>query len=290
MKIYIPFFYLEKIKRPDKKYFLYSVIGEDYLIFLLAFPFITNHFLYNALGIFFLQVSFWCIYEIGYVENDIIGEKFEDKAVLSYNYNSYSYSFHLWQPWIWAAVLSSLGIVFLNRSTLFFSGEFNYVLTTNSEQLFKVFHSLLYWLAFLVVLRFSFHIYNHINKRSRVWFYLLLQTCRYCGFLVLFTTNTIGLVLLVSKVLTRSIQYVLYRYIGGGNNDWPIYFPRYFFYLLIYLMILGSIAANDRDISLIFNYHVLCIIIFCLVRGCKSFQKVFFQFEHVSKDSSNKVI
>ena len=290
MKVYIPFLYSEKVKRPDKNYFLLSIIGEDFLILVLSFAFISSRPLLNALALFLLQASFWCIYEIGYIENDIIGEKFEDKAVLSYNYNSYEYSFQLWQPWAWALILSVLGIVFLNQSVFSSGTELNSLLVNDNGELLRIFHSLLRWLGFLLVLRFLFHIYNQINKQSRVWFYLLLQTCRYCGYLVLLTTNTIGLVLLVSKIITRSIQYVLYRYMGGKKRDWPMYFPRYFFYLLIYLLILCAIAANNRDISLVFNYQVLAIVAFCLVRGSKHFQKVFFQFVHVSKDSSNKVV
>ncbi|MEL6494771.1 MAG: hypothetical protein AAFQ41_06565 [Cyanobacteria bacterium J06623_7] len=266
-------------------------MGEDFIILLLSFTFISNHPLPNALGLFLLQIAFWCVYEIGYIENDIIGEKFEDKAVLSYNYNSYEYSFQLWQPWLWAVVLSVLGIAFLNYDALGVGGKLNLALFPADDRgLFNVSHSLMLWFGFLLALRFLFHIYNHINKQSRVWFYLLLQACRYCGYLTILTTNTVGLVLLVSKILTRSIQYVLYRYMGGKDSDWPMYFPRYFFYLLIYLLILGAIAANNRDLTLVFNYQVLSIIIFCLVRGCKHFQKVFMQFVHVSKDSSNRVV
>ncbi|MEL6927880.1 MAG: hypothetical protein AAFO95_04510 [Cyanobacteria bacterium J06600_6] len=270
-------------------------MGEDFLVLLLAFTFLSSHLLQNAIGLFLLQISFWCIYEIGYIENDIIGEKFEDKAVLSYNYNSYHYSFQLWQPWVWAAILSALGIAILSQdlaieganisSELFNQYDFQY-----SFQMFQISRGLIYWFSFLLALRFLFHIYNHINKQSRVWFYLLLQSCRYCGYLVLLTTNTVGLVLLVSKVIIRSVQYVLYRYMGGKGSDWPMSFPRYFFYLLIYLFILGAIALNERNIALVFNYQVLAIIGFCLIRGAKHFQKVFFQLNHVRKDSSNRVI
>ena len=290
MKIYIPLLYSEKVKRPDKKYFLLTVLGEDFIILLLAFTFISSRPLFSAIGIFLLQIAFWCVYEIGYIENDIIGDKFEDKAVLSYNYSSYEYSFRLWQPWVWALVLSILGIAFLKQDILIAESKTASTLFTNyNEQILYLSRNLTYWIAFLLSLRFLFHIYNHINKQSRVWFYLLLQACRYCGYLILLTTNTIGLILLVSKILTRSIQYVLYRYMGGKNSDWPMSFPRYFFYLLIYLLILGAIATNERNISLMFNYQVLAIIAFCLIRGCKHFQKVLFQFVHVSKDGSNRV-
>ena len=268
-----------------------SILGEDFLILLLAFTFVSSHPWSNALGLFLLQISFWCVYEIGYVENDIIGEKFEEKAVLSYNYNSYEYSFQLWQPWVWSIALGIFGIIILKQEIAIEAINFGASLFSSQHQeLWQTSKSLLYWTIFLLALRFLFHIYNHINKQSRVWFYLLLQTCRYCGYLVLITTNTVGLILLVSKVLTRSIQYILYRYMGGKDSDWPKFFPRYFFCLLIYILILGIVAANERNISLMFNYQVLSIIVFCLVRGCKHFQKVFSQFVHVGKDSSNRVV
>ena len=291
MNIYIPFFYSEKIKRPDQNFFLLSVLGEDFLILLLAFSFVSSHPWTNALGLFLLQVSFWCIYEIGYIENDILGEKFEDKAVLSYNYNSYKYSFQLWQPWIWAVVFSILGIAVLYQEIAIKGVHLGTAIFGNyHRELFQISESFLYWAAFLLVLRFLFHIYNQLNKQSRVWFYFLLQACRYCGYLVLLTTNTVGLILLISKILIRSIQYVLYRYLGGKNSDWPMDLPRYFFYLLIYLLILSATAVNERDISLLFNYQVLAIFTFCLLRGSKHFQKVFSQFVHVSKDSSNRIV
>lgn len=291
MNIYIPFFYSEKIKRPDSNFFLLSILGEDFLILLLAFSFASFYPWSNILGLFLLQVAFWCIYEIGYIENDILGEKFEDKAVLSYNYNSYKYSFQLWQPWVWAVIFSILGITFLHQEIAIEGVHLGVAIFGDAHQkLFQTSESFLYWIAFLLILRFLFHIYNQLNKQSRIWFYFLLQTCRYCGYLVLLTTNTVGLVLLISKILIRSMQYILYRYMGGKNSDWPIDFPRYFFYLLIYLLILGAIAANERDISLLFNYQVLAIIAFCLFRGSKHFVKVFSQFMHVSKDSSNQIV
>ncbi|MEM8672904.1 MAG: hypothetical protein AAGF83_03370 [Cyanobacteria bacterium P01_G01_bin.67] len=290
MKIYIPLFYSEKIKRPGQKYFLYHILGEDFAILLLSFTFFSSHPLSNVIGLFLLQIAFWCIYEVGYVENDIIGEKFEDKAVLSYNYDSYEYSFRWWQPWIWAFCLSILGIIvlrediFLSRNLLDLSlaGEFHL------EQI-QLFSGFLSWVGFLLALRLLFHIYNNLNKQSRVWFYLLLQSFRYCGYLVLLTTNIVGLIFLVSKILTRSIQYILYRYMGGKNSDWPMDFPRYFFCLLIYLLLLGIFTINNRDLSLILNYQAPLIVVFCLLRGAKNFQKVSSQFIHVREDGSNRV-
>jgi hypothetical protein len=290
VKNYIPLFYSEKIKRPDKKFFLYTIVGEDLLILLLSFTYFSSHPWFNAIGLFLLQIAFWCIYELGYIENDIIGEKFEETAVLSHNYKTYKSFFPLWQPWLCSFVLSALGIIVLSNDLAIKNNPINFPLFNNySDNLFWISQELIYWMFFLLVLRGLFHVYNHINKQSRVWFYLLLQACRYCGFLVILTTNTVGLILLLSMILTRSIQYIVYRYLSIKNSDWPVDFPRYFFCLLIYLLILGVLAANERDFLLIANPQVVLISAFCLARGAKHFLRVFTQLESVQEDGSNKV-
>ncbi len=292
MKFYIPLLYSERIKRPGQKYFLYHILGEDFPVLLLSFTCFSSHPLSNAIGLFLLQIALWCIYEIGYVENDIIGEKFEDKAILSYNYNSYQYSFRWWQPWLWAVCLSVLGVIVISQDIIVIESKSiaSLLLREYNYNPLPVLEGFLFWIGFLLVLRFMFHIYNHLNKQSRVWFYLLLQGCRYCGFLVLLTTNIIGVMLLISKILTRSLQYILYRYMGGKNSDWPVDFPRYFFFLLIYLLLLCFIAINNRDLSLIINYQVPLIVVFCLLRGSKHFKQVLSQFIHVREDGSNQVV
>ncbi|MEL6439353.1 MAG: hypothetical protein AAFQ80_08890 [Cyanobacteria bacterium J06621_8] len=290
MKIYIPLFYSEKIKRPGEKYFLRHILGEDYAVLLLSFTCFSPHPLLSAIGLFLLQIAFWCVYEIGYVENDRMGEKFEDKAVLSHSYKSNEYAFQWWQPWLWAIALSIIAVNVLKPEILRSNNSLVELLTSEfNHELFYQSGALLCWLGFLLILRLLFHLYNNLNKQSRVWLYLLLQGFRYCGYLVLLTTNIIGLILMISNVLTRSIQYILYRYMGGKKSDWPMDFPRYFFFLLLYFFLLGLFALNNRDISLIVNFQVALVIVFSFLRGSRNFHKVSSQFVHVSEDGSNKI-
>ena len=287
MKTYIPFFYSENIKRPNKKFILHTVLGEDLIILLLAFIYSSTYFWQNAISLFLLQISFWCIYELGYIENDLVGEKFEDKAVLSDNYSSRKYTFSWWQPWLWSFILSALGIITIKSIDI--NNDYLTFLPFVSNNQFLLAEKYLLWIAFLVALRAIFYIYNHLNKQSRIWLYSLLQAFRYCGYLVLFTTNIIGLMLLISKILTRTMQYILYRYMGGKSSNWPADFPRYFFCLTIFLLLVCIIAANERNVFLILNYQVMAIALFCIARGCKQFYKVFSQFVPVSKDGSNRI-
>ena len=289
MKIYLPLLYSEKVKRPNKKYLLNNIIGEDFIILLLSFSYISSHPLANIVGLLLLQIAFWCIYELGYIENDVIGEKFEEKAILSHNYKSYEYSYSPWQAWAWSILLSLIGIVAVSQDRVSALSIFSLPKNSLGINLNWIVQAVFTWLAFLIVLRILFRIYNHINKQSRLWFYFILQACRYCGFLAVMTTNVVGLMFLLSSILTRSIQYIIYRYLGGKNSSWPMDFPRYFFCLLIYILLITAFAVNERDLSLIVNPHVLLISAFCILRGIKHFYNVFVHFVSVSEDGSSKV-
>lgn len=288
MKIYLPLLYSERIKRPNKKYFLRTILCEDFLILLLSFAYHSIYFWQTSITLFLLQISFWCIYELGYIENDIIGEKFEDEPVLSCNYNSNKYSLYSWQPWAWSFILSTISIFFIQRLDI--NRTINLIpFTQNSNWLVNIIESCFSWMAFLVILKLIFSIYNHLNKQSRVWFYSLLQVCRYCGYLILFTVNTIGLMLLISIAMSRWIQYIVYRYVLGKGIKLPMYFPRYFFCFIIFILLTAIIAINERDLSLVLNYQLFAISGFCFVRGYKHFKKVFSEFILVSKNGSNYI-
>jgi hypothetical protein len=258
---------------------------------LLSFTYVSHNRLLHGLGLLFLQISFWCIYEIGYLENDLIGDKFEEKAILSTNYKPEEYSISWWQAWLWSLILAVAGIFALNQSqNMVDFSKILKIFNDHSYNLSRIPQQLFYWILFLLIVRAFFWVYNLINKQTRVWFYLLLQTFRYCGFLAVVSTNIIGLMLLISNIVTRSIQYILYRYLGGQKSSWPMEFPRYFFCFLIYILLLAVLAANARDLSLLINQQVFWITIFCIARGSKHFRKVFSQFIPVTKDGSNQVV
>ena len=286
MKIYLPLLYTEKVKKPDKNYFLRNIIGEDFIVLLLTFAYDSVDFWQTAIVLFLLQISFWCVYELGYIENDIIGEKFETQPILTSYYNSIKYSFKPWQIWLWSFILSAIAVLIIlldTESTTMPS------ITLDSNHWGNIAKNYLTWITFLASSRFIFYIYNHLNKQSRIWLYSLLQSCRYGGYLLLFTVSTTSLMLLISKILTRSIQYIIYRYVGGQNDSWPIEFPKYFFCFTTFILLTGLVAINERDLSLILNYQLLPITFFCLARGYKNFYKVSSQLSLVSKDGSSRV-
>ncbi|ERT05216.1 hypothetical protein M595_4825 [Lyngbya aestuarii BL J] len=135
------------------------------------------------------MLSFWCIYEVGYIENDRVAERFEKSPVLSETYSLYRKEIKLGQPWIWAGIFAIPGLILLNYSddcllsldlpSPLFSGVINITL----------------WFGFLLLVRTSYWMYNHIDKQTRVGLYLILQIYKTFGFLLITTTNLVGIVL-----------------------------------------------------------------------------------------------
>lgn len=290
MKIYIPLLYSEKVKRPGKNYFIKYILGEDFIIIILSFVFSASRLLSSIAGLFFLQMAFWCVYELGYIENDKVGEKFEEKAVLSASYKSYESSFGIWQPYLWSLCLSAIGVFLLVKDEAPTNVTLDFIPNQFSFDLIWFSQALAAWITFLCATRLIFSLYNYLNKQSRVWLYSVLQALRYVGFLTVVSTNIVGIMFALSTILTRSIQYIIYRYLSVKNSTWPMDFPRYFFCYLIYLLLIIVIAANNRDISLLLNIQVLLISLFCVGRGFKHFRQVYSQFIPISKDGSNKVL
>ncbi|MDJ0798450.1 MAG: haloacid dehalogenase-like hydrolase [Calothrix sp. MO_167.B12] len=261
--VYIPFFYIERVKRKPG-YFLKEILGNDLFCLILASSWLSSHPISHAISLTFLMLSFWCIYEVGYMENDLVSEKFEKKPVLSENYQRYKKRINLWQPWIWSAVFAIPGIILLESS----QGMINDVLNTslNTFQLQRIAIDSICWLALLIFVRLTYWIYNHLDKKTRVWIYPILQVCRYFGFLVLTATNVIGTMILVAQVISRWIIYMIYRYAQG---NWSNSYKNIIQLLLclIFGLLITAVTIGTHDTSILYSLQVCIIFIYCICRG-----------------------
>lgn len=109
-------FYVEKVKRIGQKYIYKVILWDDLPLLFLAFSWHTSHPLLHGISIFLLLVSFWCVYEIGYYENDLVAEKYEEKPRLSVAYHSYKQMMKTWTPWLWSGIFGVLGIACLTKA------------------------------------------------------------------------------------------------------------------------------------------------------------------------------
>lgn len=285
-KAYFPFAYLEKVKRRGENYTLKVILLDDIPLLLLAFSWHSSNFVLHGISLIFLLVSFWCVYEIGYYENDLVAEKHEQKPRLDPSYYAHRHIMKTSSPWIWSLVLGWIGIVLLNKAqgvylplTGLLEEEIEYI---NPTVLF-----FLSWTAFLVGVRYCFKVYNYLNKQARTWLYLVLQSLRYYGFLWVTGTNLIGIGLLSSYILSRSLLYIVYRYSGGNCDNWPREIPDKFLRCSIFIFTLITICFGSQSIEILQSWQTWVMLLWSVVRSQSQIRNTLSQFKPILKDSSN---
>lgn len=197
--ICLPFEYLSKIKRPGAKYG-WLILKEDFLsCWLIAlFPYIVSEPA-MSLPAFFLFVSFWSVYELGYYENDIIAGR-ESDGVRSKNFDPER--------------LSNLPGLFYFYGILFSLVGFS-LLGVDAATAIK-------WSAVLVCVRLNYWVFNRIDKKTRIWLYFPLQLLRMFAISVVFPFNPEGVALCLSYAIARWLSYIAYREIMVENAyQWP---------------------------------------------------------------------
>ena len=284
--IYLPFYYVERIKRPGENYFIKGILLDDFPLIFIAFSWLSPQPILHGISMLFLMISFWCIYEFGYYENDLVAEKYEDQPRLSKNYQNYKHSVSWWKPWIWAFVLGDIGILFLEASQRA-SSIFDWGWLQNKSVVLNDCTLLvLYWLGFLLVSRFCFWVYNYVNKKTRIWLYPVLQITRCCGFIVVTATNIVGITALLSNIFIRRMSYVMYRYSGGTKQSWPS-LPEQFLKLLFFTTMIIGISIVDSDLSILTGWHALAVALWYLLRARNQMRKLIKDFKPIAQDGSN---
>jgi len=151
-------------------------------------------------GLALLLLSFWAIYELGYVDNDRIGARYETKPKLSAAYHAAPVATPNVRPWLWALGSAALAIVLLRWPAP------------------PRIADLAVWTGLLVLLHQGFRFYNRLDKQSRIWPFAGLQLARTAAFAVLVPISTVGAMALAAHVLARWTPYLVYRITG---RDWP---------------------------------------------------------------------
>ncbi len=287
--VYMPMMYLHKVKRAGENYIVKSVLGDDLPILILALSWLSPQPLLSSCALLFLTLSFWCIYEVGYYENDFVGWKYEKDPTLNKEFYVPGATYvsgttmSQWQPWLWSLLLGAIGVAFLTASdsqVVFGEDYLNHLLEASTVP-FAI------WALSLAGSRFCFWVYNYVNKQTRIWLYTFLQFSRYCGFLAIVASNLIGVSLLFGQILSRSISYLVYRYSGGNKENWP-QLQEKFLRLVLFVLLVGGLSLAQSDISLILNWQTGAIILWCCFRGWQHVKQAVSIFGLIKED--NKAI
>ncbi|NES83968.1 MAG: haloacid dehalogenase-like hydrolase [Moorea sp. SIO2B7] len=281
---YVPFFYIERVKQRGQKYFIRVILAEDLLFLILGLSWLSNKPILHAISMTFLVLSFWCIYEFGYIENDLIAERFEKSPKLSESYKNYKRKISVWQPWIWAIILAFPGIIFIELSKSSAT-----IVMFNSEVIWPNLVTSLtdggLWLCLLLLLRVSFWGYNHVDKQTRIWLYPILQIYKCFGFLFVTVGNVIATMFFSAQVLSRWIPYIIYRYAKADFSEiGPVWAIGHILCFLIFLFLLFAYALGTQNFSTLLSWQTLVIVIFFLARVYRRLWRIVRQAHPISQD------
>ena len=222
--LYFPLDYLTQVKRPGKG-MLKSLVMEDLSTWLLASaPFLLTGWRPLA-ALLLLFAAFWSIYELGYVENDITAAEHERGGEVPANFDAGVARTFAIKLWCYAL---ALGL---------------------AAALLTPFHPLPMAVAralgLIVFVRIVYHLYNRVDRMSRVWLYIVLQALRVYALAALVPLSIVGVALTSSLAVTRWLSYIVYRLgTDGARYSWPTLPTRLIRLALFAILIVGLAAAG----------------------------------------------
>jgi len=244
--VYVPGQYLTQVKRPGLRYIMRGIILEDFALWVLCSIFLSTSPVTHVIGLLALLISFWAIYESGYVDNDRVALRHEKEPKLSDTFGEVEVATPRLQPWIWAVAFGLVAVFLLDEA-----GE-------------RLLYHVTAWTAVLLVTHLAFWLYNRLNKPSRIWLYPALQLSRSASFAVLVPIGLPGALALGAHVLARWVPYYVYR---TGRKDWPdvpFFLTRLLFYSLLLI-----IFAISQDFATLFTPTALILLLWSLFRARK---------------------
>lgn len=204
-RTYAPFRYTFKGKHAGRNHLLRVFLGMDTLALMLASLPATSAPLSGATGYFFLTLSFFLVYEIGYHENDVIAAEREREPILTDARLRELGGMVEWQAWGIAILIALPGLFLLAHQGIptWSRG------TWQSDLPWLV----ALWLGALVVSRLVFAAFNRIEETTRTLLYLPLQATKGLGIVLLLglPVTVAGIALLIAQAVSRWIPYVIYR-------------------------------------------------------------------------------
>lgn len=253
--VYVPFRYTMECKYPIRDILWNQHIGEDFIILLLAYS------VYNPIHIcclFMLFVSFFCIYEIGYYENDFKASKKESAPTLSGKQKYFEK-----YPIYTGAILTSATISVF--PIYYFSDNF-----------------LLYyivWIGVLFGVYSVFKLFNNVDTQYRIYVFPVLQFFKTCSYAVVLKLNILGMVLLFSQAMRQVTNYNVYRH--GGNTR--IFKRQNHRMLIFFLLLCFCLVSQIISFADIITIQFFCILSWIVQRSVtrdfgdykKYFRKIF---------------
>jgi hypothetical protein len=252
--VYFPGDYISRIKHPGERYILRGIIQEDFAFWLLSSIGLAINPLTHLVGLLLLLLSFWAIYERGYVDNDLAASRYETDPRLSATFGRVPVATPAVQPWIWALLAGGAAVAAVHPERMGFLVHFGC------------------WSALLILTYACFLFYNRLDKTTRVWLYPVLQFARSAAFTVVVPVEPAGVAALGAHVLSRWTAYQVYR-LSSADAAWPNVRPelaRLISYVLLSLIILLALGP-----SVLLTWSALTLLLWNVFRARHDIYAVF---------------
>jgi hypothetical protein len=236
--IYLPGEYTSKIKRPGERYIFGGIVQEDFAFWLLSSIGLATNPLTHFAGLLLLLLSFWAIYERGYVDNDLVASRYELDPTLSATFGSVQVATPAVEPWIWALLAGAAAIAILHPDKMGFVVHFAC------------------WIAVLILTYACFVFFNRLDKMSRMWLFPMLQFARAAAFTIIVPIEPAGIAALGALVLSRWTPYKVYRLSSAG---WPKARPE--LARLISFVLLSLIIVCSLGLSALLTWSALALLL-----------------------------
>jgi hypothetical protein len=266
--VYLPGEYISHIKRPGERYIFCDILQGDFALWLLSSIGLAIHPGAHVVGLLLLLLSFWAIYERGYVDNDLSGCRNEPDPKLSTTFGSTRVATPVLQPWIWGLLTGAPAVWILHPEGVAFIVHFAG------------------WMAVLISTYACFVFYNRLDKMTRVWLYPLLQFARSGAFLVIVPIEPAGIAALGAHVLSRWVPYLLYRL--SSARSWPETRPelvRLISFVLLSLMIVCSLG-----LSILLTWSALALLLWNVFRARRAIYVVFTSARRLDRSSRHATV
>ena len=225
---------------------------EDFALWLLSSSGLAVNPALHTTGLLLLLLSFWAIYERGYVDNDVSASRYEVDPVLNPAFGKVEVATPAAQPWIWAVLAGAAANMILHTRGAAFIAHFGL------------------WIGALVLTHTCFSLYNRIDKSSRVWIYPLLQFARGAAFTVVVPIEPAGAAAAGAHVLSRWVPYRFYRLTPPHWPDVGMESMR-----LISFMLLIALIACAVGVSAMTTWGTLALLLWNTFRARHRIHAVF---------------
>jgi hypothetical protein len=219
--------------------------------------------------LFLLFIAYMLVYEIGYAENDRIGEQREARPKLSEGFFKKRGVRLEPDAWIWAGFVTLAAFAITPEAMRLDMLAHMQIRSAPAEDWSLAVLTAI-WMAFLGLARFVFFVFNQAPLAWRVFAYVPLHLTKYFGPLLLLPIHPAGVALGLAQIVRTWSMYAIRR-AGGDEHVLSSQMVRLTFFLLLSVCVFGFAGlTRDQASLLVLSFG------FCVIRALPEIRKKMF--------------